>query len=195
MIIQLIKPLCLLSIIILMTGATSLPSKKYEIEIIQDGKAVEVKDSIVELKKEPFQIKVTLKNHEGIFMSASFNRDYYDTKEHEEIKDYKWLNSKARAESNFNADQELAIHDESLSYLFYEKELDWHRFDKEIIVNKKEVIGTKTIKKMFVESTQETIDLKDVDKPVYLFFFATKKWKSDNPPRELGRIKLKLVWK
>lgn len=192
MIKQLIKPLCLLSIVILMTGATSLPSKKYQIEIIQDGKSVEVNDSIVELKKEPFQIKVTLKNHEGVFMSASFNRDYYDTKEREEIKDYKWLSSKVMAESNFNEERKLFIDDENLSYLFYDKDKDWYRFDKDIVVRGKEVIGTKTIQRFY---NGESIDIKNINKPIYLFFFATKKWKSGKTPRELGRIKLKLVWK
>ena len=59
-----------------------------------------------------------------------------------------------RAEKNFNEDKELAIDDKAVSYLFYDKNMDWHRFDNNIEINNNVVIGTKTIDKVSVEKTE-----------------------------------------
>lgn len=187
-----VKNILLLVFALLLLGATLLPPEKCTVEIIQYGKPIDVENTVVLLEKDSFQIRVTLKNQEGIFMNASFNRDYYDTKDDEKIKDYQWLGSKVMAESNFNADRKLFIHDENLSYLFYDPNKDWHRFDKDMIVRKKEVIATKSVQYFY---DGEIKSIKNINKPIYLFFFATKKWRGKHTPKELGRLKLKLVWK
>ncbi|TAE86785.1 MAG: hypothetical protein EAY81_05165 [Bacteroidetes bacterium] len=187
-----IKNILSLVCALLLLGATILPPEKCTIEILQYGKPIEVQNTIVALEKDSFQIRITLKNQDGVFMNASFNSDYYDTKNHEKIKDYEWLGSKVMAESNFNANRQLFIHDENLSYLFYDPNKNWHRFDKDVIVHKKEVIATKSVQYFY---DGETMPIKNINKPVYLFFFATKKWRGKHTPKELGRLKLKLVWK
>jgi hypothetical protein len=128
-------------------------------------------------------------------VSSSFNRDYFDLKEDDSIKDYEWLSSKVRVEKNFNEDKELDIDDEIFSFLFYDKKLDWHRFDKNVSINDTLVIGTKTINKIYDESTKETIDIDKINKDIYLFFLATDEWAYNVIPKERGRLKLKIEWK
>ena len=181
--------------LVLLMSFSGLKSKKFRVEIIQDGQLIEIVNNTVQLEKKEFQIRITLKKQDGVFMSSSFRKDYFNLKKDEEIKDYKWLNIKARAESDFNEDQELMIDDEIVSYLFYDKEKDWHRFDKGVKVNGKKVVGTKKIKQVLIQDTKEKIDILNLDNDIYLFFVATEQWKKGEIPKELGRLKVRITWK
>ncbi len=187
-----VKLITLLSLLVLVSSF-KLKSKKYNIEIIQHGVVVPITGNTVILDKEVFQLRVTLKNIHGIYMSSSFDRGYFDTKETEPIKDFKYIGSKCRAEPSFNSDKEFGIDTESLSFLFYDKTMDWHRFDKGVLVKGKKVIGLKTIQQVYIDDTKETILLKDLTQDIFLFFFATKK--VENTEKELGRLKLQIKWK
>lgn len=169
-------------------------TEKYRVEILQDNKIIPIVNNVVTLEKREFQIRVILNNHDGVFMSASFDRDYYDLKDGDEIKDYKWLNCKSRAENSFNIDKELVIHKEYVSYLFYDKNLDWHRFDSTVIINGNTIIGTKTVQKLYDENSNQEISLNNVTKNIYLFFLATENWEDDVIPKELGRTKIEIRW-
>ncbi len=181
--------------LVLLMSFSGLKSKKFRVEIIQDGQLIEIVNNTVQLEKKEFQIRITLKKQDGVFMSSSFRKDYFNLKKDEEIKDYKWLNIKARAENDFNEDQELMIDDEIVSYLFYDKEKDWHRFDKGVKVNGKKVVGTKKIKQVLIQDTKEKIDILNLDNDIYLFFVATEQWKKGEIPKELGRLKVRITWK
>jgi len=179
---------------IFLVSFNGIKTDKYRVEILQDNKIIPIVNNVVTLEKKEFQIRVILNNHDGVFMSASFDRDYFDLKDNDEIKDYKWLNLKTRAENSFNIDKELVIHNEYVSYLFYDKNLDWHRFDSSIIINGKTIKGTKTVQKLFDENSNQEISLKNVTKNIYLFFLATEKWEDDVIPKELGRTKIEIRW-
>lgn len=185
----------LLAIALLFLNFDSLVTEKYQVEIIQNGLVVPIVNDVAQLEKKEFQIRITLNDHDGVFMSASFNRDYFDLKAEDEIKDYKWLNSKSRAESTFNKDKELHIHNEYVSYLFYDRSIDWHRFDKKVIVLDNKVIGTKTVRKIRVEESKLKFPINKIDQSIYLFFVATENWNGDKVPSELGRKKIELRWK
>lgn len=170
-------------------------TQKYTVEILQDSLPVDIIHDVVQLEKKEFQLRITLNDLDGVFMSASFHRNYFDLAPNEEIKDYQWLNQKTRAEEAFNNEKELAVDDESVSYLFYDTTMSWHRFDKEIVVNDSQVIGTKTIDHIGIDATNENIRLKDMKADIYLFFVATEPWKEDTVPKELGRQKIQIKWK
>jgi hypothetical protein len=192
---QTLKILSITSTLLLLMGFTGLKSKTFRVEILQNGQPVKISNNIAELEKKEFQIRITLKKQDGVFMNASFQKDYFDLKETEEIKDYKWLNQKTHSEENFNKDKTLIIDDETVSYLFYDKKENWHRFDKEVKVKRRKVIGTKTIKYIEIRDTEEVIDITNVDKDIYLFFVATEKWEDRKTPKALGRLKVQLKWK
>lgn len=189
-----IKTIITIVILISTMGFTGLKSKKFKIEILQNGESVEIVDNVVELEKKEFQIRITLKKQDGIFMSASYQRDYYDLKENEEIKDYKWLNLKVRAEKKFNGDKELVLDNEIVSYVDY-KEMDWHGFDKSVVLKGNKVIGTRAIQKIRIQDSWEEVMLEDLEKDIFLFFIATEDWKNQETPKELGRLKVQLKWK
>ena len=92
----------------------------------------------------------------------------------------------AMAESVNNEDRELLINKEGWSYWFYDKSIDWSRFDTPLtIMDEHTVIGTKSISSIFVVTDNPSkgkIYLQVLDQPVYLFFVAIdKKDHNGNP--------------
>lgn len=170
-------------------------STKYHIEFIQEGIAVPVVDNKVSLRNAPFQIQITLYNHDGVFMSASFGEEYFSLGDSLPIPDFAYLNAKTRAEHPFNSDRELPIDGETVSFLFYDPAYDWHRFDDSIVIDGDKVVGTKSIEKLYIEATGDTIELRDFSGSLYLFFVATTAWpQTGEAPLELGRKFMELVF-
>jgi hypothetical protein len=176
----------------LMGSFTLTKTPIFKVEIWQNGVLAERVDSIYVLEKKPFQIKVFLINHEGVFMNASYSTFYYQLLDNELVPDLQNLPSKTFAESTFNTDKDLILDLEGVSYLFYKKKQDWHRFDKQIEVNDDKVIGTKTIEHLFLLESNNNIDISEVDQPIYFFFAACTDGKKI---KELKREKFMIQWK
>lgn len=98
------------------------------------------------------------------------------------------------AEATFNEDQELIISKDGWAFWFYDKEMDWHRFDKDIHVTNDSVTGVKTIKQFYFPETKQTIAVEQINQPLYLFFVAIDKDKKGKPEKELARLKVKINW-
>lgn len=170
---------------------TQSKKEKFSIEIWQDGKLVAIKDGIVVLQKKEFQIKVHLIDQEGVYLSSSFGNSYYGLKETEEVPDLQEIGARSFAESTFNEDKDLIIDNEGVSYMFYKPKQDWHRFDKDISIEGKTVIGTKTIQHLFILENRSNVNIEDVQKPLKLFFVATTKGRKI---KELQRLKIQVRW-
>jgi hypothetical protein len=145
----------------------------FKVEILQNNKVIPIENHIALLEKKQFQLRITLNNLDGIYFHSSFNPTYFKLKDNQEIKGLQTMSNFTRVEENFNEDRDMEIEDESISYLFYDSSLNWHRFDKDIQVNGNTVIGTKTIEKIYVESNKKTIPLKNINRNIYLFFIKT----------------------
>lgn len=170
-------------------------AQNFKVEIFQNGRPVEILDQTVELEKKEFQIRVTLKKIEGVFMNASFQKDYFGLKPSEPIKDYEYIDLKTMAEAEFNTDKELFIHDEYFNYLFYNKAKDWHRFDKGVVAKRKKAIGTKTVRKLWLVNSKKSVNLKENQKDLYLFFVAKNEGAKAKIQEELGRLQIHIQWK
>ena len=170
-------------------------AQTFKVEIFQDGVIVEIKNQKVELEKKEFQIKVTLKKLEGVFMNASFQKDYFGLKPSEPIKDYQYIDLKTMAEAEFNTDKELFIHNEYFNYLFYNKAKDWHRFDKGVVAKRKKAIGTKTVRKLWLVNSKKSVNLIENQKDLYLFFVAKNEEEKTKIQEELGRLQIHIQWK
>ena len=170
-------------------------AQTFKVEIFQDDVIVEIKNQKVELEKKEFQIRVTLKKLEGVFMNASFQKDYFGLKPSEPIKDYQYIDLKTMAEAEFNTDKELFIHDEYFNYLFYNKAKDWHRFDKGVVAKRKKAIGTKTVQKLWLVNSKKSVNLKENQKDLYLFFVAKNEEETTKIQEELGRLQIHIQWK
>jgi Fe-S oxidoreductase len=170
-------------------------AQTFKVEIFQDDVIVEIKNQKVELEKKEFQIRVTLKKLEGVFMNASFQKDYFGLKPSEPIKDYQYIDLKTMAEAEFNTDKELFIHNEYFNYLFYNKAKDWHRFDKGVVAKRKKAIGTKTVEKLWLVNSKKSVNLKENQKDLYLFFVAKNEEETTKIQEELGRLQIHIQWK
>jgi Fe-S oxidoreductase len=170
-------------------------AQTFKVEIFQDDVIVEIKNQKVELEKKEFQIRVTLKKIEGVFMNASFQKDYFGLKPSEPIKDYEYIDLKTMAEAEFNTDKELFIHNEYFNYLFYNKAKDWHRFDKGVVAKRKKAIGTKTVEKLWLVNSKKSVNLKENQKDLYLFFVAKNEEETTKIQEELGRLQIHIQWK
>jgi Fe-S oxidoreductase len=170
-------------------------AQTFKVEIFQDDVIVEIKNQKVELEKKEFQIRVTLKKLEGVFMNASFQKDYFGLKPSEPIKDYQYIDLKTMAEAEFNTDKELFIHNEYFNYLFYNKAKDWHRFDKGVVAKRKKAIGTKTVQKLWLVNSKKSVNLKENQKDLYLFFVAKNEEETTKIQEELGRLQIHIQWK
>ena len=170
-------------------------AQNFKVEIFQDGRPMEIIDQTVELEKKEFQIRVTLKKLEGVFMNASYHKDYFALKTSEPIKDYEYIDLKTMAEAEFNTDKELFIHNEYFNYLFYNKAKDWHRFDKGVVTKRKKAIGTKTVQKLWLVNSKKSVNLKENQKDLYLFFVAKNEGAKAKIQEELGRLQIHIKWK
>ncbi len=174
-----------------LSSFTQTKKDKFRVEIWQDGKLLANNNGVVQLAKKEFQIKVHLFEQEGVYVSSSYGNSYYGLKETDEVPDLQEIGARTFAESTFNEDKDLILDNEGVSYWFYKPKQDWHRFDKDISIEGKTVIGTKTIQHLFILENRSNVNIEDVQKPLKLFFVATTKGRKI---KELQRLKLQIQW-
>lgn len=174
-----------------LSSFTQTKKDKFRVEIWQDSKLLANNNGVVQLAKKEFQIKVHLFEQEGVYVSSSYGNSYYGLKETEEVPDLQEIGARTFAESTFNEDKDLILDNEGVSYWFYKPKQDWHRFDKDISIEGKTVIGTKTIQHLFILENRSNVNIEDVQKPLKLFFVATTKGRKI---KELQRLNLQIQW-
>lgn len=169
--------------------------KNVVIRIEQGSESILVANQEITLSKAPFKIMVSLHHLDGVYLFASFSDSIYRLQAEEAVPDFKNLPYLAIAEASFNEDKELIINTDGWAYWFYDPELDWHRFDKDILVTKDSVVGTKTINQFYIPDTKSAIPVADNTEPLYLFFLAIDKSSKDGvPKKELIRLKMKIYF-
>lgn len=169
--------------------------KNAVIHIEQDGTIYPVSGQEISLKKQPFRIVVTLRQLEGVYLFAGFTDSIYRLDANQKIPDFENIPRMTMAEPTFNEDQELIISSDGWAYWFYNEKTDWHRFDKNVQVNKDAVTGTKTIKQFYFPPTERTMPVSEVKEPLYLFFMAVDTGdKAGKPGKELMRVKARINW-
>jgi|GEM_PF-3085824 len=174
---------------------TNIPPSRFLVEVYQEGQLVPVLNQQLTLEKKPFVLKITMEDLKGVFFSAAENPTYYDTPDGSPVKDHEHLGFKSRAEKTFNSDREQYLDDESVSFLFYDPEEDWYRFDKGVKVNGNQVIGQKTIEYFLVGENHEKIHVRDYGKPLYFFFLSSDTSQRMKNGAEYGRYKFTVNWK
>lgn len=173
--------------------------KDISIRVVQDDEAHqlnEVETRLV-LKREGFKIQVLLSKVEGVYVFASFGDSVYRTSQAEPVPGFNHLPNMAMAEEEFNKNKEMIISDESWSYWFYDAKMNWHRFNKKLVfLDSGKVVGVKSIKQLYLSDEKVELKVKDIDKPLYLFFVAVaEEDEKGMPVKEFLRRKLKIEWK
>ncbi len=153
-------------------------------------------DTQIKLKRDGFKILVSLQKTDGLYVFAAFHDSLYKLAETDPIPGFEQLPAMSMAEESFNKDKEILVSDEGWSYWFYKKDLDWHRFNKKIILlDSHKVVATKTIKNVYLVADKKTRKLKDNTRTLYLFFVAVKEEDAAGKPlKELMRRKVKIEW-
>lgn len=153
-------------------------------------------DSIT-LQQKTFKIRVLLQHTKGVYLFASLSDSLFRLPEKAPVPGRTTLPDMTMAEETFNREKELLVSDEGWSYWFYDPDLNWHRFNKKIILlDSGRFVGTKTIKQLYFLPERSTLKLKENKAPLYLFFVAFQEDKAGaDPGPELLRLKLKINWR
>jgi len=173
--------------------------KDISIRVVQDDAAHQLNEfeTHLVLKREGFKIQVLLSNVEGVYVFASFGDSVYKTGQNEPVPGFNNLPNMAMAEEEFNKNKEMIISDGGWSYWFYDPELNWHRFNKKLVfLDSGKLVGVKSIKQLYLVTDKEEVKVKDIDRPLYLFFVAVaEEDEKGMPVKEFIRKKLMIEWK
>ena len=188
----------ILLLIILIPVFCFSQEKKVGIRIIQDQstRLDEFETNIV-LQKKAFKFQILLDQVEGVYVFASVKDSIYRFTETSPIRDFAYLKLLELRESDkFNINRDLNISETGWSYWFYNDTTEWHSFNKKAVsFGSKRIVCTKAIKELYNVATGETIKLKNLTAPLYLFFIAVKDYDANGKPSaELMRKKVRIDW-
>jgi hypothetical protein len=169
------------------------------IRIIQDETSNKLIDfeTTLTLKKKGFKFQLLLNQVEGVYVFASIKDSVYRFTETSPIRDFSYLKLlELREADKFNINKELNISETGWSYWFYNDSTEWHTFNRKTVgMGDKGIICTKAIKQLYHTEAEETIKLRTIAAPLYLFFIAVKEYDENGKPvKELMRRKVKIEW-
>lgn len=168
------------------------------IRVGQDDNSVALTEfeTTLRLKNRGFKFQVMLENIKGVYVFASIRDSIYRFTETSPIRDFEYLPILELKEDEFNQNKELNISETGWSYWFYDTAAAWHPFNNKITgLGNGRIVGTKNIKHFYDVSERTIIKIKEIRKPVYLFFVAVAEYDANgNPSKELLRRKLKIEW-
>jgi hypothetical protein len=192
-----LKLIGVLLLILISTAFSYSQKEEFKVFFVQDNIKREVKfdNSVIVLEPKRFKIEVHLYNIEGVYANISFDTLYYSTPLNERFPDWKSISFKTMVEENFNIQKDVIVHPDNVSYWFYDPNLKWHRFDKDVIVKAGENIGTKTVENLYDVDKDSYTKLKQNKKPIYFTFFTADKDQKGYLNNEFERKKIKIVFK
>jgi len=141
--------------------------KGFSIRIVQEDAvhSPEPATSTITLQQKTFKIQVLLQQLEGVYIFASFHDSLYNLPGPAPVPGFNSITGLVMAEQAFNKDKELLIADDGWSYWFFDPSLDWHRFNKKIVlIDIVREVGTKTVKHLFLVAVQGYVRLKEKKK-------------------------------
>lgn len=173
--------------------------KAFSVRIVQEDSvhSPAAETPVITLQQKPFKIQVLLQHLEGVYVFASFRDSLYGLDRQLPVPGFALLRDMVMAEETFNKDKELLITDEGWCYWFINPGLNWHRFNKKLVyLDSGRVVGTKTVKQLYIVRDHESVKLKENNQPLYLFFVAAgKSDEQGNPQQELYRRRIKIEWR
>lgn len=181
----------------IMPGIALSQEQKVSIRIGQDETvALTEFYSVLKLKKKQFKFQVMLQNVGGVYVFASIRDSVYRYTETGPIRDFIYLPLLKLNEDEFNRMKSLNISETGWSYWHYSPSIESHPFSKKIYpLDSTTFVCTKIVKEFYDVGDNFTIKIRDIDKPLYLFFIAVADYDDTGRPlRELMRQKVKIEW-
>ena len=165
---------------------------------IMQNEAIALTDTVnsITLEKKSFKIQVLLQFIKGVYVFASLGDSLYNLPAAAPIPGFSDLPGLVMKEEEYNREKELLVSNEGWSYWFYDPLIGWHRFNKKVVpLDSGRVVGSKSIKQLYLLPEGRTIKLKDSNAPLYLFFVAVAEVDSSGKPlKELLRRRVKIEW-
>jgi hypothetical protein len=167
---------------------------KYRLFIIQDSIRYEMNysDTTLKLKKKPFKFELHLaQGFEGAFVSASYEKLYYDTPVKRHFKDWDAIGAKTMVEAKENEDKTLVTSPEYVCFWYYENGKPY-RTDPKTRTEDNRIVLTKSIKKISEQGEDKIYVISEVSKPLYVVSF----YKNFDTPKalDLERKRIKIVF-
>jgi hypothetical protein len=172
--------------------------KDVTIRIVQDDDVVvsDMEKGSLTLQKKSFKIQVLLQNIKGVYAFASLNDTLFRLPDADSIPGFASLPERIFKEDPYNSNKELMVSRERWSYWFYDPGVGPHAFNRKIIVlDSGRVVGSRTVKQLYILPDRHTIKLKDNNEPLYLLFVAVDEDDKGRPLKELIRRKIKIEWR
>lgn len=186
----------------------------FRIKISQNGKVIKEKNGVIKLKKEPFIINVELIKTNHVYVSSSWGKYYYDYPTEKNIfecndknflKDCRFVAIKTGNEDKFNVNKDIYVGDGDYQNVwFYEEDMKWHRFDKDVKVENGVTYANMTVENIYdmdkrderkYAESEYNYPIEKIDADIY-FVFATEHYeKGMQHPKELQRKKIVLKFK
>lgn len=187
----------LLLIFIVSISFNYIQKKQFRVFFIQDNikKEFQFDNSVFILQPKAFKIEVHLYNVEGVYVNISYDTLYYSTPRNERFHDWKYISGKAMAEEDFNLEKDIIVNTENVSYWFYDPNLKWYRFDKDIVVKENEIIGTMTVEQFYDVDKGSYSSVTEATKPIYFTFFTADKNQKGYMNNEIERKKIKVLFR
>jgi hypothetical protein len=153
-------------------------------------------ESTIKIKKKLFKFQVLLQNLEGVYVFASIRDSVYRFTETGPIQDFIYLPLLKLRDDEFNRMRELSISETGWSYWNYSPKAEVHSFNRKVTpIDTTTFICSKFIRELYDVADNHTIRLRDIDKPLYLFFIAVADYDDTGRPlKELMRRKVKIEW-
>jgi len=188
----------ILELLLLVTFAASGQKKDVTIRIVQEETVITAgtEQHSITLEKKSFKIQVLLQNIKGVYAFASMSDSLYRLADNAPVPGFADLPEMTMAEEQYNKEKELIINNEGWAYWFYNPQLPWHRFNKKLILlDSGRVVGSKSVRQLYLLPKRHTVKLKDNYQPLYLFFVAVEEDTDGKPLKELLRRKIKIEWR
>ncbi len=188
------------SICLLLSVSTSTldaQEKRLAIRVSQDEAVTLTEfESTLKLKKKLFKFQIFLQNIEGVYVFASIRDSVYRFTEKGPIQDFIYLPLLKLRDDEFNRMRELNISETGWSYWYYSPRAEIHSFARKVTsIDTSSFICSKIIKELYDVADNHTIRLRDLDKPLYLFFIDVSDYDDTGRPlKELMRRKVKIEW-
>ena len=169
------------------------PKAKINIAVFQRGVRIRPQIGGYRLFKEPFSIRLKVKNVEDVYLNTSVTSDLYDLGLVDEFPDLESLPSRSYAEYPENEPKKLFIDPEGFSYLGYSEDLSYHRYNL-LYEKKKGFDGYRIVQRFHFTETEEVVEVADMDQDLYFFLIATQPGE-DGATEEAFRWRFRVRWK
>lgn len=157
-------------------SGNAVPKPSARVWLVQGNQRTLIDNQEITLKKKPFRFELEIIGSDAIYLHASTLDTVWQRAKLGLMPYQQPFAPNCMAEDNFNKSRLLLVDDWSLSYWFYDPQLDWHRFDKGAKLDAGVVKARKTIKKLWLKKrtpeSESTVKMVDFSGDLYLVFMV-----------------------